>query len=92
MILQIYAFKDKQLGSFLNPYYTDTTADNSAEHIRRFLAKEDLEKVVKYRHLVLYHLGEFNDVDGSIKHCDTATYLFDCDDVLDVRFTENGSN
>lgn len=88
MILQIYVFKDKQLGCFLNPYYTDTTADNSTEHLRRYLATGEIEKVSQYKHRVLYHLGTFDDASGEI-NVSGVNFLLDCDDVLDARKQNN---
>lgn len=89
MILNIYALKDKELGCFLNPYYTDTTADNSAEHLRRFLSNEELDKISKFRHKSLYWLGTFDDARGVVVAEKESRFLFDCDDVLDVRFSKD---
>lgn len=85
MKLNILLFKNLSLDCFTTPQFVDLTPEKAAEQLRRsiILNKEDLQKVIPYRNLVLYDFGEFDDVTGKITLLEDPEKILDCAAIIE---------
>lgn len=69
MIVQIYCYRDIQVGAFQKPFYDTNDPKVVAESICRTVGMMKKEDIVKahVRDLELYHLGCFDDVSGEFQ-------------------------
>lgn len=97
MILNVFAFKNKKIECFTQPFFSDVDPEKFAINTKRSVfASEDLEKIVPYKNLTLYIIGVFNDETGEIILNDEAgnpimRKLYDCSvDVLGILAKAKG--
>lgn len=79
MTLTIYSYKDNALGCYSQPFYDDRPTEHVAVGVSRAIIGSDKKESMK--HKVLYKIGTFDDVKGTITACEPELVL-DCDEVL----------
>ena len=81
MILDVVAFRNKKMGVYTNPTFTQEKLENlETNYSRFFIASEEGRK--KHTSLALYHFGTFDDVAGKYDLLAEPVLLFDCDDII----------
>lgn len=64
MILKVYVYRDTQLNAFQNPMFSTDEPDIASESLARAIIKMNNDQKLKFRDLVLYHIGSFDDHTG----------------------------
>lgn len=82
MILDVIAFRNKMMKSYTNPIFTQDKLENLEVNMSRSLILGGKETIAKYKNLVLYHFGTFDDETGKYTLFDQPEMLFDCDDLI----------
>lgn len=87
MELFIIIFKDKELGCFTQPQFTDVEPDKAAKQLHRSLlssAREGkTENYLKYKTLDMYTLGTFDDETGKVD-MKTPVLLLKCEESINA--------
>lgn len=81
MILDVLAFRNKVMGCYTNPIFTQEKLENQEANMFRSLVYGGDSAIAKYKNLALYHLGKFDDEKGKFELCEPEL-LFDCDDLI----------
>lgn len=81
MILDVLCVRNKVMGAYANPYFTQEKLENLEENFSRSLLTSEQVRQ-KYAHCAIYHLGTFDDKSGKFIIHDEPTLLLDCDDVI----------
>lgn len=88
MLLNIICFKNKLINAATTPTYVDIDAEKCAVQLgRSIMLDKDGTTSKTYTGLVMYKIGEFDDVAMTITPC-TPVQLLDCDEVLAQRKVE----
>ena len=82
MILDVLAFKNKKLKCFTNPFYSQEKLEYIETNMARSIMLGGESMVTKYKNLVLYHFGTFDDQTGKYDLKAEPDMLFDCDDII----------
>lgn len=81
MILDILCIRNKGIGCYSNPWFTQAKLETEQEGLARTLAFNS-DARVKYKKCALYHFGTFDDVTGKYDLLAEPKLLLDCDDVI----------
>lgn len=82
MILDIYAFRNKKLKCYANPYFSQDKKENVETNMSRSLLSGGPEMRLKYKNLSLYYFGKFDDDSGKYDLLETPELILDCDDLI----------
>lgn len=82
MILDVFAFRNKRLKCYANPYFAQDKIENVEVNLTRTIAMGGDSAKAKYAHLALYHFGTFDDVSGEYNLLSQAELVCDCDDII----------
>ena len=82
MILDVFAFRNKKLKCFANPYFAQDKLENVETNLSRSIAAGGPEVKLKYKSLALYHFGTFDDTSGVYNLLKEPELLADCDDII----------
>lgn len=82
MILDIYAFRNKKLKAYANPFFSQDKKENLESNMFRSLVVGGPDMVAKYKSLVLYHFGTFDDETGKYDLLEQPEMMYDCDDLI----------
>lgn len=82
MILDVYSFKNKALGSFTTPTFSQEKRENVAPSLKRSIYFGGKEAQAKYSKLALYCLGTFDDEAGKFDLFKDPEFILDCDDII----------
>ena len=61
MILDVLAYRNKNMKAYCNPFYTQDKLENLEVNMSRTLILGGKDMITKYKNLVLYHFGTFDD-------------------------------
>lgn len=81
MILDVLAFRNKKMKCYTNPFFVQEKLENQEINMMRYLQENEGGKL-KYKNLVLYHFGTFDDVSGKYDLFKEPEMLYDCDDLI----------
>lgn len=82
MILDIFAYRNKKLKCYTNPFYSQDKIENMETSMGRALMLGGKEMQNKYKNLALYHFGKFDDAAGTYDLLKEPELIYDCDDIL----------
>lgn len=82
MILDIFAFRNKKMKAFTNPWFSQDKLENMEVNLSRSIILGGPDMVAKYKNLVLYHFGTFDDEKGKYILLDEPELVCDCDDII----------
>lgn len=82
MILDIIAFRNKAIKSYLNPQYIEGKLENLEVALTRGITLGGAAKVKEYKDLALYHFGTFDDQTGKYDLLKEPELICDCDDII----------
>lgn len=82
MILEVFAFRNKRMKSYTNPWFSQDKIENMEVNMSRSLILGGPDMVKKYKNLVLYHFGTFDDETGKYDLLEQPEMIFDCDDLI----------
>lgn len=82
MILDVYAFRNKKMQCYANPYFSQDKKENIEINMSRAIFAGGPEARLKYKSLALYFFGTFDDATGKYQLLDTPELILDCDDII----------
>lgn len=82
MILDVLAFRNKKLKCYTQPFFSQEKEENIEQNMARALFTGGESMILKYKNLVLYKFGTFDDNAGKYDLLDEPVMLFDCDDII----------
>lgn len=84
MKLNIMIMKDKRLGAFCPPQFTDKAVEVEKTNLGRALAIATKEKAHQYKGKELYCLGTFDDETGKMDLLAEPEFVLDCESIENV--------
>lgn len=82
MILEVFAFRNKRMKCYANPYFSQEKLDNIETNLGRSIVMGGPEMQKKYKSLALYHFGTFDDCSGKYDLLAEPELIVDCDDII----------
>lgn len=82
MILDVYAFRNKALKCYANPYFSQEKKENVDQNLARSIFAAGPAGKEKYKNLALYYFGTFDDTLGKYDLLREPELVVDCDDII----------
>ena len=82
MILDVLAFRNKKLKCYTQPFYSQEKLENLETNLSRSIYTGGQTMILKYKNLVLYKFGTFDDQTGKYDLLEEPELITDCDDVI----------
>lgn len=85
----IYCVRDKKLGAYDSPHYSNDDAEHMSEGIARELKRIKPEDISRAADCALYYMGKFDDISGKFELLDEPEKLIDYEDYVPRKMEVN---
>lgn len=81
---------NKKINCFSQPIFIDIEPEKVAIQEARTLKVSDIDKIIPYKNLDLYYIGDFDDETGDIIPLKKKKFLLDAGEIVEARLEEKG--